>query len=40
MAAGAVAIGVAVIGLILGQYSLHKLDEGHVGVYYRVRWYL
>jgi len=26
----------AILGTILSQYSLHKLEEGHVGVYYRV----
>ena len=32
----AVAAGVAVLGVLVVNFALHKIDEGHVGVYYRV----
>jgi len=37
MAVNAAALSAAVVGLaIIMNFSLHQLEEGHVGVYYRV----
>lgn len=33
---GAITVGVVVLVAVLMQFALHRIEEGHVGVYYRV----